>query len=200
MGRSVVLYFRGPVATVGGALSFLLAAVAVAQLVRGESVWMWLCFALLALVAVSFYKFHQVQVEARERAEALPNQVEELISEGMKLLDDMSGPMSPPYPLAPDAKRLDEGFDFFERARQLVIAAGRPSLLLDLDRGIRKVRERDREKRERQDQQEEERQRRGEKVTDAEKLKRWAEMMHKRPAMMMEAYLEGLAEVRKSLP
>jgi len=40
---------------------------------------------------------------------------------------------------------------------------------------------------------------RGEKITDAEQMRRWAEMMHRRPALMMEAYLEGLIEARKRL-
>jgi hypothetical protein len=199
MAKSARLFVKGPVWAAAAVLNVVLTGVAVLEALRGGQPWMLLFIAALVLVGASFYSFHRGRVAARDRAQSLPNEVEGLIAKGMDLLEELNVPMSPPYLLAPDAKRMDQSLAFCDRARELLIDARRPSLLPDLTAGINSTLRRYRQEREAQDEELERQAEKGERTSAGERLKLWADAMHRRPAVLVEGCLAGLADVRKKL-
>jgi hypothetical protein len=69
MLQSARFLLHGPVRRVGIAVSVGFTGVALFQVVRDDSFWMWLCFAAVALAAVSFYELYRHHSETERKAQ-----------------------------------------------------------------------------------------------------------------------------------
>jgi len=176
---------------VGAAVSAVTTGIAVLQAIQGEEFWMWLCFAALALVAASFYSYHQARVKAVRKAEELPERLNELIREGVDLLHEARKPRQPErsesgtvrIDIGPDLKTADLADDFYERAWK-VLHTHQPALLFDFVETINETRK---EIRERWDDK-----RRRKSSESLDQLALFTEMVHQEPADYLEAFVKGL--------
>ena len=186
MWRSAFLFVRGPVGLLAGLLSAAFTAVGLVQVARDESFWMWFCYAALAVAGLSFWRFHRDRTAA---ARSFPARIDGLMNEGLDVYTELDKPLKElfpdsHYPLAVEASRADRAFDFWGRGRELV--RERPSLLpMFTDKVNSKRAER----------------RKGFDSAEAEEspedgTKRLVEAIHAQPAALVEATLDGLADVR----
>jgi len=201
---SIKLFISGPVWALGSAVSILSGVIGVVLFLQSGSpaqLWMFLFFGAAALVVAAFWTFHESQAQDEQREGELPQAVERLIKEGMDLQDKMTATQeATPERIGPWGEQIDEAFDFFERARQLLIDAGRPSLMHDLANGFNAARHKTREEEEKASQAITRREKEGEEVGNAEKMELWAKSYKNRSTKLMEANLVGLVEVRRQLP
>ncbi len=194
METSAKQFFRGPAWFVAGALGVLSTAVGIIE----GAVWMWLSFGLLLLVVASFVSFHRGRTAAQEKAQALPRRIDDLHRAGIKLASELSEPIEPKqaadgtvsisFDAPPERWEKAEVFD--QEIRELFIEAY-PALLSDYAAGFNNHRRKMREQ---------EAARAPDPETDtrpnAIKLKEFTDHMHRKPAQVVEASLEGLAAAR----
>jgi hypothetical protein len=133
--------------------------------------------------------------------ESLSDELEDLIREGMDVVKELSEPIGPvetdegvfTYSLNPDETRIDKADAFDQQAREL-LTARRPSLLYDYAQGANACLHRERDKRAKKDAEMND-----EGLSDAAKMRRFADTLHGRPAMYVEAFIEGLVAARNRL-
>jgi hypothetical protein len=127
MLSSLRLFVRGPVWTVAGVLGAVATAIGVIE----DAFWMWLSLGLFLLVVASFLTFHQNRVDARAKAESLPQRIDDLHREGIDLLAELSEAIAPEergdgtWAISFDAppERWEKAEAFDQRVRQLFIEA-----------------------------------------------------------------------------
>jgi hypothetical protein len=195
---SAKLLFRGPLWKLAGLVSAVLTTFGAIQFIRGQSFWMWFCFAALAVAVTSFYTFHRQRLTVEEKAEMLPSKIEALTREGMKLLNELAQAAEPSkkkdslvYELFPDAVVWSKAEAFDQRIRELFVEF-RPTLLFDYADGANASLRKYREKEAQKDKEEKD-------LDDAEKLRRFVERAHEQPTAYVQAFLSGLAAARHRL-
>jgi len=187
-------FVRGPVWLAVGALGVVVTVIAILS----DDFWMWLSIALSLMVAASFVRFHQNRLETEAAERSLPRRIDELHREGITLLEELDQPVEPEVSddgtvsisLGAPAERWDKAEAFDERIRELFIEAY-PALLSDYTQRFNEYR---RERRAAEDARapDPETDRRPNDV----KLKEFTDYMHRKPARLLEASLEGLAAAR----
>jgi hypothetical protein len=133
-------------------------------------------------------------------AGALATEIEQYMGEGIELLKTISDPSIPKNPgtLGPDTEAMMKAASYFDRARQLLIDGGRPSLLPDLAAKTNEVRRHRQEGRDKETEQLNRRAQAGEKV-GVEQMDRFIDETRQRAMALVEGTLEGLAAVTKDL-
>jgi hypothetical protein len=185
-----------------GLTSFLLAAVQVIPLAP----WFWLAVTLAVLLAAQFVAYHRARVmrdEDRARREGermelhggLAPALDELIREGIVLLEELSKPLEERYPdhrypLFPEAETLRRIDELQGRAREQLEMA-RPSLLPAFAEAANAAMRKERERLEGDAADDH--------ATNLDKLKHFAHATHARPRILVEGVLNGLAETRERL-
>lgn len=198
---SAKVFFVGPVWKLAGAVSGLSTVIGVVQALDDKSLgslWMWLFFAALALAVAAFWSFHRARMKGEEREKELPSAIERLLQKGMDQLDAMvAAQRADPQRLGPWGEQEEEAWDFFYEARQLLIDHDKRSLLDDLAESTNEARRREREKQKQFFEKLREREEKGEKVSNAEKMKVWGEDLRRSSIGAMEAVLSGVSKVAK---
>jgi hypothetical protein len=196
---SAKVFFVGSIWKLAGAVSGLATAVGVVQALDDKSLgtlWMWLFFAALALVAASFYSFHLSRMQIEAKKKSLPSKIDDLHREGIDLFATLSAPVEPQktengWSIAiADAPSAwwDKAVTFDQRIRDLFIEQY-PALLTNYAAGANDHLRRAREAREAINPE-------NDKRSDTEKMRDFANYARGGPARRVEASLEGLAVAR----
>jgi hypothetical protein len=95
MWGSVKAFLRGPVGLLAAAVSALFTAISVVQFLgKSHSAWMWSTFALAALVALSFWRFHEVRKrEDADQVAAIKDLLGHSLTAGEKAVHDCHRPV-----------------------------------------------------------------------------------------------------------
>jgi len=201
IAESAKLFVRGPVWAVGSAVSGLSIILAALEILRDASaarVLVFICVALLALLVAAFWSFHRVHTASNRRQDELPQAMERLLQRGMDRLDQMvTAQKADPQRLGPWGEQEEEAWEFFYKARQLLIDHDKRSLLDDLAERTNEARRREQEKQRRPFEKLREREEAGEKVSNAEKMRVWGEDLRRSSIGEMEAMLSGVSKVAK---
>ena len=183
--RGLRSYFRGPISVLGSFVGVAFTVVAVIQALRGESVWMWLCFTAFALFGISLGNYLRDFIE---REQSLPKRLDDLLHEGMALVGELSVPLEgSELPLGPDDESIDRAVDFLGRAQDL-LREERPSLLPVFTKIAQEERRKDRVSAEAKLKEFE---------GGPEGLRQFAENLHATPVVLVDSVLTALAEVRE---
>lgn len=166
-----------------------------AQVFVALGVFVGASFACFAVIAGGVRTWRRIT--GQRRAEAFPDQIEELIREGLELLREMRQPPEPikkterevHYAMGPDMKLVDKADSYYEKAYALLLEH-RPSLVLDFVEAINAKR---RELREKWDAKQKEQEGGG------DQLQVFFEMQHQEPADYVEAFVHGLRVARKEI-
>ncbi len=173
------------VSILGGAAVSLAATVygALSGLPKLAQVLAALALFVLASLAIFFVIERGIRllrrVRGKQRAESLPDKIEELIREGIDLLREGRKPMQPTkteggisYGLGPDMAMADQADDFYQRAWKLLYTY-QPSLLFDFTETINVTRKKLRERWQAKQK---------ELPDGGDQLHLFAEMLHQEPA------------------
>lgn len=162
------------------------------------SIWMWLFFGALSLVAASFFTFHRERTKVLQGEYELPAAMERLLQKGMDRLDGMvAAQKATPQRMGPWGEQEEEAWEFFYEARQLLIDHDKRSLLDDLAERTNEARRQEQEKQRRPFEKLKEREEAGEKVSNGEKMQVWGEDLRRSSIGEMEAILSGVSKVAK---
>jgi hypothetical protein len=198
--ESARVFFRGPIWKVAGGVSLvfgIFGAVQETKNLHAGSIWMWLFFGSLALVAAAFYTFHRQRMEQMERARSLPSKIDDIHREGMAELEELRAPYEP--------KRDEHGItiepgappEWWKRAEALdhrvraLFRAELPALLSDYTEAQNESLRNAREKEEAHLPDPE-----NDPRSDHKKVLAMARRMHNEPAQYVEACLDGLTAAR----
>lgn len=125
----------------------------------------------------------------------MPQRLDDLMREGMEVVDEMSEPLESRYPdhhypLFGEAEWYERASDFYARARALLVSE-RPHLLPGFAAALNAARRRERERLTTAEPDD--------GASNAVKLRHFAEVTDARPRILIEAVLEGLADARGKL-
>lgn len=198
--KSASQFFRGPAWWVAWPVRAVFTVVGAIQEAKGweiGSIWMWLFFGSLSLVAAAFFTYHRQRMKAEAKKQSLPRRIDDLHREGMKLHDALAVPYEPVRRDGiveivgnPPQEKWSQVEDFDHRVRGL-FHDNYPALLTDFADAFNASHRKQRERyaKQRPDPENDTR-------DDAQKMLDFARRTHNEPAMFVEATLDGLAAAR----
>jgi hypothetical protein len=198
--KSAGLFVRGPAWRVFVPVSAafgIFGAVQEAKSLHLGSIWMWLFFGSLGLVAAAFLTYHRQRTETEAKKRSLPRQIDDLHREGIKLYSDLAVPYEPDHRNGvttivgdPPEDKWNRAEAFDHRIRDL-FHDNYPTLMTDYADAFNACLRKLREKRaaEAPDPETDTR-------DDGQKMLDFARYTHSQPAVFVEGALSGLAAAR----